>query len=288
MCERYIRRIASWLLLLASEIFVPVVAMAQAQTDSSEFTYISPRGSVGIGRAVVGFDTKIKLTDKTTGDDVFLDPEGNLNLPRIERVNVFYAKFRFARRHEMELAYFAVKRESEIFNTQVGLGDLIVVKGNARLTDDTEFYFINYGYSLFLDNRSSVNGLIGISGLDLKDTFVANGELSIKGVTLLNRTYNKEASIFAPLPLLGLKFEFAFTPKWILQSKVALTGGRYKDIRAFVTQTEMDANYWFTKHLGGVIGLSYFNARVVVEDEIRKQEIDYGFSGIYAGLHFAF
>jgi hypothetical protein len=69
---------------------------------------------------------------------------------------------------------------------------------------------------------------------------------------------------------------------------VALVGGKYQDIRAGVFQTGMNANYWFTKHVGGVVGISYFTARVVIENDAEKQEIDYGYSGFYAGLHFAY
>jgi hypothetical protein len=288
MDERYKRRIAGWLFLFASEFIFPVTVMAQAKSDGGETEYISPLGSIGLGRAVVSFDTKIKLTDKTSDDDVFVDPEGNLNLPRISRVNVFYANFRLARKHQLGLSYFAVNRKSAIIDQQASLGDLLIIRGNASVSDDTKFYFLNYGYSMFLDNRSSVDGLIGIAALDLKETFQANGQLAIKNITLLNRSYYREASIFAPLPLLGLRFRFAFTPKWIFQSKFAFVGGTYKDVRAFVTQSQSNVNYWFTKHFGAVFGFSYFNARTVVEDELKKQEIDYGYTGVFAGLHLAF
>ena len=261
--------------------------MAQTLTDSSAAEYKSPHGAIGVGRAVVGFDTKIKLTDKTTGIDVFLDPEGNLDLPEIARVNVLYAVYNLRKKHQLGVAYFAVKRESTFFSEQVNLEDIIIANGQATLSDDTKFYFFNYGYSFFRDNRSNVNGLIGISGLDLKYTFQASGELVVEGNRQFD-TYYKEASVFAPLPLFGLEFNFAFTPKWSLQTKVALVGGRYQDIRAGVIQTGMNANYWFTKHMGGIIGLSYFSARVVVEDDKKLQEIDYGYSGVFAGLHFGF
>jgi hypothetical protein len=285
--KRHKRRIAMWMLLFVTEIIVPVTAMAQSQSDS-EFDFISPLGSIGIGRAVVSFDTKVTLIDKTGGDDIFIDPEGNLKLPRISRVNVFYANFNITRKHHLGLAYFGANRESKIFDTQANLGDLLIISGTASISEKSEFYFLNYGYSMYLDNRSSIDGLIGIAGLDLHDTFDANGQLALKGVTLLDRTYHRDASIFAPLPLLGLKFNFAYTPKWIFGGKAAFVAGTYEDTRAYVTQAQMNMNYWFTKHWGAVVGFTYFNARAVIEDDMKKQEIDYGYTGVYAGLHFAF
>ena len=268
-------------------LIVSKAVSATAPAAGGEVEYYSPHGAIGIGTAVVNFDTKIKLTDKSSGLSLFLDPEGNLDLPEKARVNVLYAAYRLADKHHMGLAYFAVKRESTFFSESINLEDIIIANGKATLSDDTKFYFLQYGYSLFYDERSRVNGMFGIAGLDLKYTFTASGELIIDGNRQFD-TYYSEASIFAPLPLFGFDFNFAFTPKWSMRSKVALVGGRYEDIRAGVLQTDMNANYWFTKHVGGVVGLSYFNARVVVEDDKKLQEVDYGYAGIYAGLHFGF
>jgi len=287
MGKRFEWRIAIFLLFLAKNSFVVESALAQSLTDGSASEFMIPKGAIGVGMAAVSFDTKIKLTDKSSGIRLFLDPEGNLDLPEIARVNTIYAAYRVGKKHHLGLAYFAVKRESTFFSEEVNLEDIVIANGRATLTDDTKFYFFQYGYSLFRDDRSSVNGVIGISGLDLKYTFEASGELVIDGNRQFGRYYS-EASIFAPLPLFGLDFYFAFTPKWSIRSKVALVGGRYKDTRAGVLQTGMNANYWFTKYVGGVIGLAHFNARVVVEDDRKKQEVDYGYGGLYAGLHFAF
>ena len=62
----------------------------------------------------------------------------------------------------------------------------------------------------------------------------------------------------------------------------------YQNTAAFVFQSRIDARYWFTKHVGGVIGLSFFNADVDIEKETNKQEIGYSFGGAFFGLHFAF
>jgi hypothetical protein len=287
MCKHYRRGVAICLSLLASNFIGHEHALAQSLAESSAREYLLPKGAIGVGTAIVNFDTKIKLTDKSSDLSLFLDPEGNLDLPEIARVNTFYAAYRIGRKHQLGFAYFAVKRESTFFSEDVNLEDIIIADGRATLSDNTKFYFFNYSYALFQDNRSGVNGLFGISGLDLKYTIEASGELIIDGKRQFD-TYHDEASVFAPLPLFGLDFYYAFTPKWSIRSKVALVGGKYQDIRAGVFQTGMNANYWFTKHVGGVVGISYFTARVVIENDAEKQEIDYGYSGFYAGLHFAY
>ena len=76
------------------------------------------KGAVGIGMSAVRFDTKIKLTDKSRGS-VFIDPEGQLDLPEIARVNRVYAFFRLAKKHTLEASYFAVKRETTFIDQEI-------------------------------------------------------------------------------------------------------------------------------------------------------------------------
>jgi hypothetical protein len=245
------------------------------------------KGIIGIGLAAVRFDTKIRFIEKQSGVSVFLDPEGNLDLPEIARVNTFYASYRLAKRHVIGAAYFAVKRDTTFFNQEINIEDVVILNGRASLSDDTKYYFIDYGYTLFEDYRSNVKGLLGIAGLDLKYTFNASGEIIIDDVPTTG-TYYKDASVFAPLPLFGLDLSFAFTPRWSVATKIALVAGSYEEIKASAFQARTDARYWFTKNIGGVIGISYFNADVTIDEQTESKEITYGYGGAYAGLHFAF
>jgi hypothetical protein len=37
-----------------------------------------------------------------------------------------------------------------------------------------------------------------------------------------------------------------------------------------------------------MFGLAYFDAEVVIEDDIEKKDITYGYNGGYIGMHFMF
>ncbi len=292
MSLKYCR--VSWVALLSCcSLLSPVSVASDAVTKTSDTLVFNDygeqrkKGLVGIGLAAVRFDTKIRFIEKQSGISVFLDPEGNLDLPEIARVNTFYAAYRLAKKHTIGAAYFAVKRDTTFFNQEINIEDVVILNGRASLSDDTKFYFIDYGYTLFHDYRSNVKGLLGIAGLDLKYTFNASGEIIVDGVPTTG-TYYKDASVFAPLPLFGIDLSFAFTPKWSVATKVALVSGSYEDIKASVFQASTDARYWFTKNVGGVIGISYFNADVTIDEQTERKEITYGYGGAYAGLHFAF
>ena len=261
--------------------------LSQADNDPEKVNlYKSNKFALGVGAAIVVFDTKLKFIDKKRRRKVFIDPEGNLDLPEISNVTTFYGVYNFNDKHGIGFSFFSVNRESNLINIDKNLGEIKVL-GQARLSDKTSFYQFNYGYSLFNDARSKITLLAGIYSLDMKYEFEASGEISIDGETVSGRTY-EQADVFAPLPLIGLDFAFDFTREWSLAAKVAFVGGRYQDVSAIVLQTGLNAQYKFSRHIGGIIGLASFDAAVNIEDAEKKQEISYSYSGLFMGMHFVF
>jgi hypothetical protein len=267
-----------------------VITLAVNAKDEFEKTelYKSQRFALGIGAAIVKFDTKLKFTDKTrvNFDSIFLDPEGNLDLPEVSSVTTYYAVWNINPRHGLGFSFFNVNRESSILNFDETLEDVRIV-GDAKLSDTTNFYQLNYGYTLFNDYRSKIKLAAGVYGLDLKYVFEAEGDITIDGVTESGEIY-EEAKVFAPLPMIGLDFWYAFTPKWALATKVTFVTGSYEDVSAGVLQTSINAQYRLSDHVGFILGLAYFDADVVIEDDVDKKEVSYGYDGGYLGMHFIF
>lgn len=267
-------------------IFVVSTAHSNAETDQA--LYKSNKFAIGIGAAIVKFDTKLKFTDKTrsTFDSIFIDPEGNLDLPETSSVTTFYGAWNINPRHSIGFSYFSVNRESIVLNIDETLED-VRIEGDAKLSDATNFYHLSYGYTLFNDYRSKIKLHAGVYGLDLKYVFEAEGQITQGGDTISGSIY-EEAKVFAPLPLIGLDFWYSFTPRWGINTKVALVAGSYEDVSASVLQTSLNAQYRFTDHVGLIFGLAYFDADVVIEDNIDKKEIAYGYDGGFIGMHFMF
>ena len=262
-------------------------AYADTETDQMDI-YKSSRFAIGIGAAIVKFDTKLKFTDKTrsTFDSIFIDPEGNLDLPETSSVTTFYGAWNINPRHSIGFSYFSVNRESSVFNIDETLED-VRIEGDAKISDATNFYRLSYGYTLFNDYRSKIKLHAGIYGLDLKYVFEAEGQITEGGITTTG-SINEEAKVFAPLPLIGLDLWFSFTPRWGINTKVAFVAGSYEDVSASVLQTSLNAQYRFTDHIGLVFGLAYFDADVVIEDAVEKTDIAYGYDGGFIGMHFMF
>lgn len=260
---------------------------ADSELDQAEL-YKSQKFALGIGAAIVKFDTKLKFTDKTriNFDSIFLDPEGNLDLPELSSVTTYYAAWNINPRHSLGFSFFNVNRESTVLNIDETLEDVRIV-GDAKISDTTNFYQFSYGYTLFNDYRSKIKLAAGVYGLDLKYVFEAEGDVTIDGVTESGSIY-EEAKVFAPLPMIGVDFWYAFTPRWALATKVTFVAGSYEDVSASVLQTGINAQYRFTDHVGLLFGLAYFDADVEIEDDFDKKDISYGYDGGYVGMHFMF
>jgi hypothetical protein len=264
---------------------VITVSPAHAELDKVEL-YGGYKFALGVGAAIVKFDTKVKFTDKQSGSSVFLDPEGNLDLPDTSSVKTIYGRYNFNHKHSIGFSFFNVNRESSVISFDKTFEDIRVV-GNATMSDTTNFYRLDYGYTLFNDDRSKIKLLAGIYTLDLKYVFEADGDITVDGVTT-SGSILEESDVFAPLPLVGLDFWFGFTPEWSMATTIGFVTGKYEDLSALVVQAGINAQYKFSRHIGGVIGLTSFSADVLIEDNAEKQDIDYAYDGLFMGVHFVF
>ena len=273
------------LMLLLTVLLVPRVGAAEQAFETSPI--LATKGLFGIGVGLVRFDTNVKFTDKQGGrPPIFVDAEGSLGLPDTDAIPTIYAGYQFAKKHAVGFSYFQVQRESTLFVFDQDLGG-INVTGDLTVSDETRFYNIFYLYNLFADDRSGVNLIAGLNSLDIKYALEANGEITIRGQTFTG-TQREEVSVFAPLPLLGFDFWYAFTPRWGITTKIKLVGGRYQDVQAWVVNTTINTRYQFNRHVGGVLGITYFDADVVVDDSAQRTDVNYGYDGLFLGLHFSF
>ena len=266
-------------------LFIVYVSISNANAEQDQIElYKNSKFALGIGAAIVRFDTNVKFTDKQAGRRLYLDLEGNLDLPEVSTVTTFYGSYQFKPKHRFGFSFFGINRESDIFNFDKTLEDVRIV-GHASITDTTNFYRLDYGYNLFNDAHSKIDLMAGIYGLDLKYVFKADGEITINGVTT-SGSIEEEVKVFAPLPLIGLNFSFRITNRWDFATRVAFVAGSHDDLSANVFQTSIHALYRVNRHFGFVMGLTYFDADVVIEDDLEKQEISYGYDGAYVGMHF--
>ena len=249
--------------------------------------YEGKKFALGVGLGIVEFDTNAKVTSKITGRSHYVDLEGNLNLPDNDQVNTIYGAYKFNEKHSLVFGYFSIERKSSIGNFSGDFNDIIVIEADFLIEDNSRFYSLGYGYTLFDDNRSDITLIVGLKSLDLRLRAEARGEITVNGETRSGVEIT-EADVLAPLPLFGLNFGISFTPKWSVSTRIGLVTGSYQDVSATVIETSINSRYQFSKHAGFLLGLTYFDANVDIDDDEEVTEVSYGYNGAFVGLHFGF
>ena len=249
--------------------------------------YKGKKMAIGVGFGIVRFDSNAKVTDKASGQSIFIDAEGNLGLPEFSHINTIYGAYKFNQNHSLLFGYFSVNRVSNLINVDKNFDDIITVKGKLDISDKTRFYYLSYGYKLFRDDRSHVTLVAGLNGMDFRYVIDASGQVIVGG-NIAEGQRLLDANVFAPLPLLGLNLGFSFTPKWSVSVKNSLIGGSYNDISARVLQSSMNVLYKVNNHVGILMGLTYFKAAVTIDDETKVTDVSYDYDGAFIGMHFGF
>ncbi|RKZ91430.1 MAG: hypothetical protein DRQ40_09875 [Gammaproteobacteria bacterium] len=242
--------------------------------------------ALGVGVGIVRFNTNAKVTDKTTGRTIFVDLEGSLNLPETSQVNTLYGAYKFNQNHSLLFGYFGIDRSSSLLNINKSFGD-VTVEADLKITDRSRYYYLGYGYNLFRDNRSTITLIAGINGIDLNYSVDTSGQITWNG-TINSNEKLLNANIFAPLPMLGMNFGFAFTSKWSMATKISVVGGSYDGISAKVLQTSINARYKLTNHVGILTGITYFVSSICIDDKSDVTDITYNYAGAFIGMHFGF
>jgi hypothetical protein len=127
-------------------------------------------------------------------------------------------------------------------------------------------------------------GLIGINQLDIRYELEAEG--TIEGLDReISDELREDTSISAPLPLVGLDLRYRFTPGWSIRTKVSLVAGSYEETTAWVLSTSINSTYQINENISAILGLSYFDADIDINEKDERTEINYGYDGLFIGLH---
>ncbi len=274
------RRLVTVLLLVHASL-----ASAHTPLAGEEIVaYESKKFALGVGYGIVKFDTNVKVTPNDSGGSRYIDLEGNLNLPEDDQVTTIYGAYRFNEKHSLHFAYFGIERDSTLLDFSDNIGDIVAFDARIDLKDDSRFFNLAYGYNLFEDNRSDVTLIAGLKNIDFRLEAEVRGSLTVNGET---QTVAEvfDADVLAPLPLIGMNFGFGFTPKWSISARIGLVGGSYQDVSATVLESSINSRFQFNDHVGLLLGVTYFDADVDIDDDDELAEVSYSYHGIFSVLH---
>jgi hypothetical protein len=243
------------------------------------------KASIDLGSFVSSASSNVRLSANGLG--IGIDLEEALGLDATQTVLRLGGTWRFSdnRRHRADLSWFALRRDGSTQLAQDIIIDGVTYPTGTQVNTgfDLDVYKATYSYSFLQDDRMDIGAGIGLYIMPLRFEFSASG--------LINGQVSE--AVTAPLPVFGLRADFALTPKWLLKSTIDLFYLEYEQFKGGVYSTSVAVEYKAFKRVGFGLGIENFNLAVEAEgqdypevDFMGKIEVSYFGAQLYGKVYF--
>ena len=217
------------------------------------------RYSVTFGGFVADVNSDVRLGINKLGTGVDVNLEDALGLDTTSRVLRVGAAVRFgkSRRHQAEFSWFQLNRDATKTLGRDVIIDNVVYPIGSKVDSflDVEIWKAAYNYSFFLDDRINLAAGLGVFVMPIKYGVTASG---------IGETGE---DITAPLPVIGLRADFALTRKWFLRQSVDLFYLKVGDFKGGVVDSTTAVEYKPWKNLGFGLAANSFKLEIEAQGE---------------------
>ena len=262
-------RNAAWTIIILLYFFFssPVAANERVQKKET-YPYPWEKAYVTFGGYLATLDSGVSLGG-SKGLGLKVDVEDLLGLKTTDTSFRIAGGYRLGkkRRHKLELSWFKFHREGE--NTIVEAipippelggepGDEIG-PGVINSIFDFDIYKFKYEYSFVLDERADLNLGAGLFvmpiefGISFTEGGVTKGSVA-EGIT-------------APLPVVGLGFDFAITPSWFIRQQLEFFYLEYDNFDGRIISYGISLEFFPWKHVGFGLGADGLDVNIQASQE---------------------
>jgi len=241
---------------------VYIASLASPATANAQPTAGTERASILVGAFITDRQSNTRL-DSDFGDGTELDMEDDLGLESSTNVARIGGYVWLGRRHRLDGAYFDLSRSASIpIDETIDFGDE-TFQINTVLNTEADLTIVkaDYTFAALVKER----GWLGVTG----GLYIAETGFALSQPTL-GRAETEDVT--APLPLFGLRGDYAITDRITLRGAVQWFGFKTDEIDGRLTDFYVGADYGFGQRMA--VGLAYDR----VSMNIGAQE-DYGFNG---------
>ena len=237
------------------------------------------RFSLNLGAFLTTTNSTVRLGTTTAG--AAIDVEDTLGIGSGNTAFRIDAAWRFTenRRHRIDFSWFSVKRSgsSQLFR-DIEIDGVTYPTGTTVSTNlNLDLFRSSYSYSFFQDDRMDLAVAGGLYVAPISFDISASGGFS----------GSSSQSITAPLPVVGLRLDFAMTPKWFLRSNVDVFYLSYDNYTGFLTDVGVGVEYKAFEHVGFGLGFDTMHLEVEAEQGTSVPGVDFSgnFQFDYAGIY---
>lgn len=232
--------------------------------------------TLSVDNSSIGAGTEVNLEDDLDlGEDV-TTYWGNVS-------------WRFYEKHRISAGYFQFKRDATATATDdLQIGDEIYPAGASLSTEfSIEVVPIAYAYSFMKEEKYEFGGTFGLHWSTI--SFGVEGSASLGD---LDADADVSADAAAPMPLIGLSFDYHFTPKWTVGTHAEIFFLDISDntfsFSGTITNLRVNTDYWLFNNFGLGAAINWFALDVEVDDSEWKGDLNYQYLGLqlYASIRF--
>jgi len=247
---------------LAFVLVAAVVPLTSARADGSVPNHpaLSDPFYIALGAFVPKSSTSAQLNSTSLGIGTNIDFERALGMTTQKVVPDAFARWRFAERWRLELAYFQLNRSGDtVIQQEIHWGDQDFLAGT-EIQSKFDFSDLrtSVGYSVFKRPDKDVGVALGVHAATY------DVSLSAVGTGLVGGSTSEEHKVLAPLPVLSIYGQFALTDEWAMETRLDRFVVSFNNIYGNITSSTVDLNYQPFRHVGFGIGYRSFfiNVRV--------------------------
>jgi hypothetical protein len=242
------------------------------------------------GAFISDFDTDLALTGPNGGSEINL--EDALGLDSNDTSVRTELAWRFAPRHRLIVGYYSFDRSAtaavtssiEIDDPDQGLIEIDVgVVAESQL--DWQLVPISYAYSFYKSEKLEAAASLGVHWVDL--LFGITGTATLNGTP--NQFVSENESASGPLPVFGVRADYALTPHWQVGAHAQYFTLDYDDYSGDLLDLRLQSEYWFYENVGAGLGYTWYNIGVNFDEGAGYAlDVDYTYNGLEAYLMFRF
>jgi len=217
------------------------------------------RFSFTLGGYIADLNSELRIGSGTVGAGVSVDVEDALGMESSMSVFRAGALYRFGtnRRHQVDFTYYDFRRDAtQKIGRDIDWGDNTYPIGT---TVESFFNFRvfkgSYSYALLQDDRFRISASFGLYVMPI-DMGISADEIGAE-----------EEDITAPLPVFGIKGDFAITPKLFLKQSFEAFYLEYENFKGSIVAANLLLEYNIWKNVGLGIGVDTFRLKIEAEGE---------------------
>ena len=251
------------------------IAPAVADEEDDDFN----RFGFSVGVFLTDRESKSKLNGTLGNEGTVIDLESQLGLDTSDTVLRLDAYYRFNEKHRLDFSVFDLSRsKTRVIDEEIEWGDTIYpVNATINSAFDMTVYKIAYTWAFMRRDK----GYLGLTaGLYIASFGVSLNEPNLGSV--------ESDTLTAPLPVFGLRGEYALSDKFTFRGSAEIFAIEYEEYDGSLYDLYAGIDYQLFEHTAIGVGLNSVQLDIGITRERFKGDFDWRYDGGLLFLKFDF